>query len=194
MRVVVIKNLSTSSRVSSQDTEESLIILLGPLSKTLLLHKEIISELFGVYRERVVVIPSSYDDYAVYSILTREFNARICREKIRTNNNITIYCTSSRRFIDRLEESDSNEIIFIERGLIVDPATSIFYSKDLLKRVIFYHGTSGSPGVLIDRYLKLWIPFEYSAYVEIDYKNRSIFSNFYFDNYSRVYRVKIVCF
>ncbi|MEZ0290086.1 MAG: hypothetical protein ABWJ42_03225 [Sulfolobales archaeon] len=194
MRVVVLKNLSTFSRILSQETEVGLLVLLGPLSKTLLLDREIISELLNVYGERVVIIPSSYDDYSAYSILVREFSVKICREKIRLSNGVTIYCTSSRRLIDRLGESDSNEIVFVERVLRIDPVFHTSTSKDLLKRVIFYHGTSGSPGIVIDRYLKLWIPFEYAAYIVIDYKNRSVISNFHLDLFGRIYKVKITGF
>jgi hypothetical protein len=62
MRFAVVRG-STSLRSILKDLEEwDLLILLGPLSRTLLVEQNLISRILDIYKDRVSIIPSADDE------------------------------------------------------------------------------------------------------------------------------------
>ncbi|MEL9929683.1 MAG: hypothetical protein QXJ51_03700 [Sulfolobales archaeon] len=176
MRFAVVRG-STSLRSILKDLEEwDLLILLGPLSRTLLLEQNLISRIFDIYKDRVIIIPSSYDDPSVYRIIVKAYNGIICRRELKSSRMI-IRCTSSLSDLERIIRDSCREVrelVFIERSLRIDDNLGASSCEDIMKRILIYHGTSGSPGIVVDRFLKIWISHGESVRILIDYDRRSL--------------------
>lgn len=180
MRVMIIKTnniLDDSFLYKNYDLK----IFLGPHSQNLLFKRSLFRDPDKICESTCLVIPSSYDDTAVYKIMRREYKLDICWSKYLLNNEIEIINSLSREYEKHLStQSLLRRIIFIE-GLIryAEKPSRIQINKDILDNIIVYHGVSSSSGIAIDDALKIQISFEHSGVIVIDYDNKQIYAEFY---------------
>lgn len=171
-RVSVLKGLYFIRRgvLDREKSVSDLYIVLAPLSREYLLETEVYREFFRLYRDRTVVIPSSYDDPSIYRILSREHNIKICwSEKPCVSIPVSVRRAA---YLSRedLVWRGAREIVFIERSLRVDNEFWRDYPRrdmGVLDRIVVYHGTSDPIGISIDSVARVSLPYNYQGMLEV---------------------------
>lgn len=162
-RILIVKGIDGVKSAWEENHRSGALILLGPVSRVFLLHEDLLREIYDRY-EKSLVIPSSYDDVAIY-VNMRKLGYRICRGSD-SYGDTEIHC---------LERGEKPWARMILRR---DNALSLFFSEDLdpvdlsepyaatpsrAKGNIIYvsYGSLGSSGMILSRWISLRTdPFE----------------------------------
>ncbi|MGC9010239.1 MAG: hypothetical protein ACP5I7_06475 [Sulfolobales archaeon] len=158
-------------------SEHDLIVLLGPHSKNLLLRKYFFRDIDSKCKNNCVIIPSSYDDTAVYKILEREYGMKIVWSTY-VHKELVVINSLHRDYSKYIQYYSQNKslkriIVFIEASPKLKKDLS-YQNMEILNRLVVFHGVWGSPGVIIDDAIKISASLNYDHQVLIDYERRSL--------------------
>lgn len=179
-RVLIARGEKALRVVRERIYRSEVFIILGPVSKAFLLYEDMLREIYDRYGYSIVV-PSSYDDVAVY-VNMRKLGFRICRGSGH-HSDIEIHC------LERgekpwpkilLRSGGALSLIFSEDLDPVDLGAGNPQTLGLAEKNIIYisHGVLQPSGIIIDRWVSLRIdPFE-DLLALIDEDDRSLVVDF----------------
>ncbi len=161
---VLIARGGGALRVAAERKYRSgVLVILGPVSDAFLFYEDMLREAYGGYGYSIVV-PSSYDDVAVY-VNMRRLGFRICRGSDRYKD-IEVHCLErgEKPWPRILLRSEGSLFLLFSEDL--DPvdlrAGDPWAPRRAGKSIIYIsHGVLQPSGVLLDRWVSLRInPFE----------------------------------
>ncbi len=174
MRISIYK-LEKCGSINELSEISNLRILLGPHSKNLLFKKYFFRYIDNLCRGNCVIIPSSYDDVAVYRILEREYNLKILWRNYWIND-LLIINSPHKNYATHLNNNIAKRIVvFIEAHpkFLKNLSQTHIYGS-LINKLIVYHGVWGSPGIYIDDLLKISASLNYDHFILIDYEKNIV--------------------
>jgi len=152
--------------------DHDLIVLLGPHSKNLLLRKYFFKDL-DKCKDNCLIIPSSYDDVAVYKILEREYGMKIIWN-IYVHKDLILINSLHRDYNKYLQnESIKKFIVFIEASSKYKK--ELFYQgEEVLNKLVVFHGVWGDPGILVDDAVKISASLNFDHQIMVDYEKKTL--------------------
>ncbi|GAY25640.1 hypothetical protein ATG_08430 [Desulfurococcaceae archaeon AG1] len=162
-RIMIAKGEKALRIVNEMDCRSDVLFIVGPLSKIFLLYENMLKEVYDKCGYSLV-IPSSYDDVAIY-VNMRRLGYNICRRSA-IHGCIEIYC------LERGEKPWSHMLLRREGMLTLlfseDPEPEDLESLDIYptaraREGVLYisYGVSQPSGVIVSRWISLRInPFD----------------------------------
>ncbi|MEM2202797.1 MAG: hypothetical protein QXI22_00350 [Sulfolobales archaeon] len=163
VRIMIARGEKALRTISETNCRSDILFIVGPLSKIFLLYENMLKEVYDKCGYSLV-IPSSYDDVAVY-VNMRKHGYNICRRSA-VHDCIEIYC------LERGEKPWSS-MLFRREGVLTllfseDPEPEDLEGPDLYSTVraregVLYisYGVSQPSGVIVNRWISIRInPFD----------------------------------
>ena len=176
-KILILRGSRYLRELLRNEPHIDLLIILGPLSKDLLINYDLYEEFFKKFHEKILVIPSSYDDYTIYNLLKRKYYIEICWTKklARSLADETYIKISREQYHDQIstyedEEHDFIELRFIERSMATDERfweKKIFDPHKIFRKMIVFHGVTEPAGIYIDDIIRISLSTEHEVLIEI---------------------------